>query len=144
MKVTVIGGGSTYTPELVNGFLAHVDCTGCHVKPRAPSMKPESGAMVMAATPESCDKCHQAGYGAKMVPLWQTSTRKLFDHSEGDLASAKAGGVSEDALADVQTILNLIKTDGSWGVHNPRRTQQLLETARTKLKGTVPTPEVTP
>ena len=22
MKVTVIGGGSTYTPELVNGFLA--------------------------------------------------------------------------------------------------------------------------
>lgn len=25
MKVTVIGGGSTYTPELVNGFLARVD-----------------------------------------------------------------------------------------------------------------------
>ncbi len=22
MKITVIGGGSTYTPELVNGFLA--------------------------------------------------------------------------------------------------------------------------
>ncbi|HUH95838.1 MAG TPA: 6-phospho-beta-glucosidase [Anaerolineales bacterium] len=26
MKITVIGGGSTYTPELVNGFLDHVDC----------------------------------------------------------------------------------------------------------------------
>lgn len=25
MKVTVIGGGSTYTPELINGFLARVD-----------------------------------------------------------------------------------------------------------------------
>ena len=25
MKITVIGGGSTYTPELVNGFLAAVD-----------------------------------------------------------------------------------------------------------------------
>src|SRR5512138_3990389 len=25
MKVTVFGGGSTYTPELVNGFLARVD-----------------------------------------------------------------------------------------------------------------------
>jgi 6-phospho-beta-glucosidase len=25
MKITVIGGGSTYTPELVNGFLARVD-----------------------------------------------------------------------------------------------------------------------
>ena len=25
MKVTVIGGGSTYTPELVNGFLARTD-----------------------------------------------------------------------------------------------------------------------
>ena len=25
MKITVIGGGSTYTPELVNGFLARLD-----------------------------------------------------------------------------------------------------------------------
>ncbi len=25
MKITVIGGGSTYTPELVNGFLTRVD-----------------------------------------------------------------------------------------------------------------------
>jgi len=25
MKVTVIGGGSTYTPELVSGFLERVD-----------------------------------------------------------------------------------------------------------------------
>ena len=25
LKVAVIGGGSTYTPELVNGFLARVD-----------------------------------------------------------------------------------------------------------------------
>ena len=25
MKITVIGGGSTYTPELVNGFLARVE-----------------------------------------------------------------------------------------------------------------------
>src|SRR5687767_3138599 len=25
MKVAVIGGGSTYTPELVNGFLARID-----------------------------------------------------------------------------------------------------------------------
>ena len=24
MKIAVIGGGSTYTPELVNGFLANV------------------------------------------------------------------------------------------------------------------------
>jgi 6-phospho-beta-glucosidase len=32
MKVTVIGGGSTYTPELVNGFLARttqLPVTGC-------------------------------------------------------------------------------------------------------------------
>ena len=25
MKITVVGGGSTYTPELVNGFLARVN-----------------------------------------------------------------------------------------------------------------------
>jgi alpha-galactosidase/6-phospho-beta-glucosidase family protein len=25
MKIAVIGGGSTYTPELVNGFLARAD-----------------------------------------------------------------------------------------------------------------------
>jgi 6-phospho-beta-glucosidase len=28
MKITVIGGGSTYTPELVNGFLERSDCLG--------------------------------------------------------------------------------------------------------------------
>ncbi len=25
MKVAVIGGGSSYTPELINGFLARID-----------------------------------------------------------------------------------------------------------------------
>lgn len=126
-------------------FLAHVDCTGCHVKPRTPSMKPESGAMVMAATPESCDKCHQAGYGAKMVPLWQNSTRKLFDQIEASWRAAKAEGADASVVSDVRSILDLVKTDGSWGVHNPRRTQQLLEDARAKLRGVAsPPPEPTP
>ncbi len=114
-------------------FLAHVDCTGCHVNPRTPSDRPESSATVRVATPQSCDKCHQAGYGEKMVPLWQTATRKLYDAAQTEWVAANTPGADEKTLAEVRSILDLIKTDGSWGVHNPRRTQQMLEEARAKL-----------
>ncbi len=115
-------------------FLAHVDCTGCHVKPRPLDSKPESGATVLAADASSCDKCHQAGLGDKMIPLWQKGTRTVYDQIEAELKAAQTAGVSDQLLADAQTKLRLVRTDGSWGVHNPRYTQQLLEQARESIR----------
>jgi len=111
-------------------FLAHVDCTGCHTKQRAVSVKPNSGASVMAAEPASCNRCHQPGFGEKMIPLWQNTTHGLYDQVEKQLQEAEAAGLDAETLKRVKELLNLVKTDGSWGVHNPRYTQLLLEQAR--------------
>ncbi len=117
-------------------FLAHVDCTGCHVQKRAVSVKPESGATVSAATPEACDACHKPGLGKEMIPLWQRTAHSLYDQAEADLKVAEAiikseSGVAE--LGEVRKLLTMVRLDGSWGVHNPRYTQQVLEQARTRL-----------
>jgi nitrate/TMAO reductase-like tetraheme cytochrome c subunit len=133
VAATTASGSSTVSPM----FLAHVDCVGCHVSPRAVSTRPDSGATVAAATPQSCDACHQPGFGAEMVPLWQSTTHKLFDDLAAALATAEASSTLGDAaradLLEVRKLMNIVKTDGSWGVHNPSYTQQVLERAREKL-----------
>lgn len=111
-------------------FLAHVDCTGCHIKQRPVSVKPDSGASVLAADAASCDRCHQQGFGSKMIPLWQNTTHGLYDQVEAQLKEAEAAAVDPEALKHVRELMSLVRTDGSWGVHNPRYTQLLLEQAR--------------
>lgn len=141
-RSTYFNPGSAAHPTLGAGtdskspmFLAHVDCTGCHTKKRALSSRPESGATVLAADPASCDACHKPGYGAQMVPLWQKATRSLYDQVSADLEQARGSGVSPATLTEVEALLRTIKSDGSWGVHNPRFAQQTLEHARELLRG---------
>jgi nitrate/TMAO reductase-like tetraheme cytochrome c subunit len=115
-------------------FLAHVDCAGCHTKHDTLSTKPHSGATVAKASAEACDRCHQPGLGARMIPRWQADTRALFDAVEAQLRDLpQPEGPSREA-AEAASILNLIRTDNSWGVHNPRYTQELLERARTLVR----------
>lgn len=115
-------------------FLAHVDCNGCHVKERPVSVKPDSGARVTAASPEGCNKCHKPGFGEKMIPLWQKTTHQLWDQVSELLAKKQAQpGANPETIAEVQRILTQVRVDGSWGVHNPRYTQKLLESARKSL-----------
>jgi nitrate/TMAO reductase-like tetraheme cytochrome c subunit len=124
--------GSPVTPM----FMAHVDCAGCHVQPRTPHSKPDSGATVAAATAAACDNCHKPGLGEQMIPLWQKNTRSLYESVSRMLpdpakpaASAQAGRL----IAEARQLLALVRQDGSWGVHNPPYTQKLLELARTKI-----------
>jgi len=116
-------------------FVAHVDCTGCHTRERPPSAKPDGGALVKVADPASCDRCHQAGLGERMIPLWQRSTRALYDEVEAGLRRAQAEGRDPASLAKTRELLDLVKADGSWGVHNPRYTQSILEQARQAVSG---------
>jgi len=118
-------------------FLAHVDCGGCHIRSAADSSLPGNGATVARAAPDACDRCHEPGFGALMIPTWQRSTRKLYDEttaflSSPDVRSAEVG--PEAALVtEARALLELVRLDGSWGVHNPTYTQQLLERARQLL-----------
>lgn len=123
-------------------FLVHVDCTGCHTQASPVSSNPTSGATVNKATPEACDACHQPGFGKQLVPNWQKSTHAMYDLIEALLPSdAKPwnngppapGSDAAKLLDEAKRLLDLVRVDGSWGVHNPRYTEQLLEQAREKI-----------
>jgi hypothetical protein len=135
------GGAVEAPPTAVTPmFMAHVDCTGCHVESQALGARPASGASVARAVPEACDACHRPGLGAQLVPLWQRTTRRLYDEVEGLLpATAPApdagAGPEPAAVREARFLLDLVRSDGSWGVHNPTYTQSLIERARALLIG---------
>lgn len=116
-------------------FLAHVDCTGCHVKERALHAKPDSGARVNAAAAAACDRCHKPGLGDQMIPLWQKTTHALYDNVAAMVktADADAARANLPGTRQAHKLLDLVRVDGSWGVHNPQYTQRLLEQAREAL-----------
>lgn len=116
-------------------FLAHVDCAGCHVKPRSLRAKPGSGALVAAASAEACDRCHQKGLGDQMIPMWQRNTRSLYKIVEGKLKPFEADKDPEvvELVGEARRMLDVVRLDGSWGVHNPLYTQKLLNKARQRL-----------
>ncbi len=138
-RQTYLADGSAHTAEGAAAvspmFMSHVSCTGCHIHNRAVSVRPDSGATVAEAVAEACDTCHRAGMGAKMIPLWQKSTRKLYDQLAQDFLDAQDAKPAADPqlLAQTRKMLDLVRVDGSWGVHNPRYTQQLLQNARESL-----------
>ncbi len=119
-------------------FLVHVDCTGCHIQPSSISSKPNSGATVNKAVPDACDACHRPGFGKQLVPMWQRSTHELYDGVVALMpaADAKWSDANTEAgtlVRDAQRLLDLVRVDGSWGVHNPKYTQQIIEQAREKV-----------
>lgn len=128
-------------------FLAHVDCTGCHIEAGPLSAKPSNGATVNRAVPAACDACHREGLGDQMIPLWQRTTRQLYDEVDALLPTPRdpwAAGVAaaQTRVDEARRLLELVRVDGSWGVHNPRYTQHLIEQARRKVveaRGLVPT-----
>ena len=126
-----ISGGGAVSPM----FLVHVDCTGCHIQPSALSVKPTSGATVNKAVATACDNCHRAGLGEQMVPMWQRSTREMYDSVLALMPADPPMNGSESAslIEEARQLLELVRVDGSWGVHNPKYTQSLLEQAREKI-----------
>lgn len=125
------------TSQTVNPmFMAHVDCTGCHVSETPIGSVVDTGARVVRASAKACDKCHKPGMGEQTVPLWQKSTKTQFAADEQLLAEVESLAVTPETkqlLAEATDLLGVVEADGSWGVHNPTYTQRLLEQARTKL-----------
>jgi nitrate/TMAO reductase-like tetraheme cytochrome c subunit len=115
-------------------FLAHVPCTGCHIELRDVSTRPGSGALVAGAVPAACDNCHQPGLGEQMIPLWQRTTRDLYNSTKELIASVRDRSNPDVArlIHEAQQVLEIVRLDGSWGVHNPRYTQDLIEQAQAK------------
>lgn len=119
-------------------YLVHVDCTGCHIDPTPLATNPDSGATVARAVPEACDNCHQEGFGGQMIPMWQRDTREMYDQAiallptEDDPWSEPFPGL-QSSIEEAKRLLDLVRLDGSWGVHNPLYTERLIEQARKRL-----------
>jgi len=115
-------------------FMVHVSCSGCHTQARPVTGKAGSGAVVMAASKTSCDNCHKDGAG-EQVPLWQKATHQLYDGVTAMMPpiDRPLDKRQRQLVAEARSTLELVRLDGSWGVHNPRYTQKLLEEAQRKL-----------
>jgi len=131
------GDASSIESAINPMFMAHVACTGCHVSESTKNDNAADQSRIVTASAESCDRCHKPGMGEQMIPLWQSTTRKLFDQVEAKLESLRDANLSDSGKAQIseaEQLLDLIRIDGSWGVHNPTYTQQLLERALDRVK----------
>ncbi len=135
-KVVVVTDDATPLADLpvTPMFMAHVDCTGCHVKAMSLEVAPESDATVATASAEACDRCHKPGLGEQMIPMWQRDTQALYQSVETMLESVvPTDDRTRQLVAEAEALLKMIRVDGSWGVHNPPYTEALLKRAREKL-----------
>jgi hypothetical protein len=127
-------------------FMTHVECTGCHIERTAKSPGTlDSFGSVARAVPGACDKCHEVGTGSKYVPFWQGRIKGLYEQVERKVkeseallgAEAKEGRAQELArrVPQAKSILDSIRSDGSWGVHNFKYTEALLLEADKMVSG---------
>jgi nitrate/TMAO reductase-like tetraheme cytochrome c subunit len=122
-------------------FLTHVECSDCHVKPAValPGVLNSIGTVAKAST-KACDKCHEPGTGDQYVPFWQKRIKKLYqavsdkverkEYKLNSLPESKRNQVQK-SIDQARAILESIKADGSWGVHNLKYTEALLLKADT-------------
>jgi len=118
-------------------FMTHVECTGCHIER---GVKQEgaidSFGTVARAVPRACDTCHAEGTGQQYVPFWQSQIKTLYTRitersrrlaQQLDLTRNLTDEQTKRSLvSQVESILNSVTADGSWGVHNFKYTERLL------------------
>lgn len=118
-------------------FMTHVECTGCHTERTAKSPGTlDSFGTVARAVPAACDKCHESGTGAKYVPFWQETVKRLYEQVERKVKESEALVAADTntehaqelarRVGQARSILDSIRLDGSWGVHNFKYTETLL------------------
>lgn len=131
------GTGGTDVPVIPDPmFLSNVTCEGCHTSLGRPntataSLVPAGLSFAQrVAADMSCSTCHGGGYD-KLLRLWQSNVRtriqKLeLQESRNLLFTGKSDASNEN--------LSLIKTDGSFGAHNNRYINLLLDKAEKQLR----------
>ncbi|MDH4202817.1 MAG: NapC/NirT family cytochrome c [Phycisphaerae bacterium] len=121
-------------------FLTHVECTGCHVEREVSNQGVlNSIGTVARATPQSCGTCHELGTGDRYIPFWQKNIKELYQQllEQAQAVERKLPGfdkeslkTAQDKFARARSILESVKADGSWGVHNLKYTESLLLDAK--------------
>ncbi len=122
-------------------FLTHVECSGCHIDRQ--SIKSDGIASigtVATAVPRACDRCHQKGSGAQYISLWQRKIKELHKQISDKIqdledvarleTNKERAAKLKDNIKEAQTIVRLVESDGSWGVHNFKYTEASLLKAK--------------
>jgi hypothetical protein len=128
-------------------FLTHVECKGCHIeRVRKSTGNLDSFGEVAKVVPQSCDNCHEPGTGAQYIPFWQGKIRGLYDlvADRTDRREDKAkldpdpitAQKSLERVKQARSILESVANDGSWGVHNFKYTEAMLNKANQLVIGT--------
>jgi nitrate/TMAO reductase-like tetraheme cytochrome c subunit len=118
-------------------FMTHVECTGCHMERTAKTPGTlDSFGTVARAVPAACDKCHEVGTGAKYVPFWQQKIKALYEEADKKVKEAEVLAAAQQGtgpnrelgrrVEQARSILDSVRYDGSWGVHNFKYTEALL------------------
>ncbi|NOT30370.1 MAG: hypothetical protein HOP15_07970, partial [Planctomycetes bacterium] len=97
------------------------DCASCHGEPPDLVIPP----------PSMCVLCHEEGYDEKLAQ-WRGQTDELQAKLEAALA-ASPGTTEPGTLAAARAALELVRADGSRGVHNFALTERLLGEALERL-----------
>jgi len=116
-------------------FLSGVSCRGCHevklVKTHA-----ETLFELPEFNPISCVNCHGKGYD-KLVAQWQKVVKERIEKIEMDVKVAgllKKTGMIKFNEENVNANLELVKRDGSFGVHNIKYVNILLDEIEKEIK----------
>lgn len=137
------GSGGVEMPILPDPmFLAGVSCRGCHevklVKTHA-----ETLFELPEFNPASCSNCHGEGYD-KLVSQWQKIVRERLSKLELESKVAellKKAGLIKYSEQNVNINLEIAKRDGSFGVHNIKYVNLLLDAIEKEIKLRVKKPE---
>lgn len=106
------------------GTMTSLECSQCHSDPPA----------ILRPKPNMCVLCHEKGYD-DMQRQWQRVTDGLIAEVEKALAAAEGSKAPAAAIAEARKALEIVRRDGTRGVHNHEMTKSLLEGALAALSG---------
>jgi nitrate/TMAO reductase-like tetraheme cytochrome c subunit len=143
----------TAVPELSGDpnvmFAAGISCTHCHDQ-RTTLTRGGKEFVTHVSTSKNCVSCHGDDYYEELFDLWQEDTRSSMENLEVALsevrllydriaASGETGGGLEDVLSHLEKAeeyCEIIKQDGSEGVHNAIYVEEIIYAAGKEIEKT--------
>ncbi|MFU8766656.1 MAG: ammonia-forming cytochrome c nitrite reductase subunit c552, partial [Candidatus Methanoperedens sp.] len=136
--------GSWKDTGLLNTGLLKFECINCHMvandSNKGHSFK-VNATLLQSDTGTGCSSCHVTGNAlgnmSTTIEDIQADTRDKWDTTNTTVLSALAAvnaytgekNLSKDKIAQAYWNLKLVEEDESWGVHNPRKVNDLLDDA---------------
>jgi len=116
-----------HDPNVISELALIVECTDCHIGPRN---------QIYLSDRNKCVDCHDEDYGEIFLE-WQNSVKNLIRSLKTTLAERKKLSLSKEEKAKVLNIeraLRNIEFDGSSGIHNYSKIEEMLTNFQKTLK----------